>query len=173
MTHIRLPLLSRTRAVLALSTLALLALAACDNRSQNSTPATPAAPAAPMPAPATVTERLGGTLDGANAMPVVNTAASGSIEGTWVTDSNTLSWTVTYSGLSGPVTGAHFHGPAAAGENGPVALPFTGNLDSPIEGTATLSPTQAEELAAGRWYVNLHTAAHPDGEIRGQVMVRP
>jgi hypothetical protein len=169
MTSNRSPLLTRARTVLALSTLALLALTACDKRSQSGTPVTQTAP---MPAPATVTERLGGTLDGANVVPVVNTTASGSVEGAWVTDGNTLSWTVTYSGLSGPVTGAHFHGPAAAGENGPVALPFTGNLDSPIQGSATLSPSQAADLAAGRWYVSLQTAAHPEGEIRGQVMVR-
>ena len=46
-------------------------------------------------------------------------------------------------------------------------------MNSPITGTATLTPAQAADLAAGKWYVNLHTAANPGGEIRGQVPMRP
>ena len=80
-----------------------------------------------------------------------------------------LRWTVTYSGLSGPVTAAHFHGPAGAGQNAGVVLPFTGNLQSPIQGQATLTEAQMADLVAGKWYANLHTAANPGGEIRGQV----
>ena len=81
----------------------------------------------------------------------------------------TLKWTVTYSGTTGPVTAGHFHGPAAAGANAGVALPFTGSMASPIEGSATLTQAQVDQLKAGLWYVNLHTAANPGGEIRGQV----
>ena len=43
---------------------------------------------------------------------------------------------------------------------------------SPIKGEATLTDAQAADLLAGRWYVNVHTRAHPGGEIRGQVGVR-
>ncbi len=82
---------------------------------------------------------------------------------------NTLTWTVTYSGLTGPVTAGHFHGPAAAGANAGVVVPFAGNLSSPITGSATLTDAQIADLKAGKWYVNLHTAANPGGEIRGQV----
>jgi len=81
----------------------------------------------------------------------------------------TLKWTITYSGMTGPVTAGHFHGPAAAGANAGVALPFTGSLASPIEGSATLTQAQVDQVKAGLWYVNLHTAANPGGEIRGQV----
>jgi hypothetical protein len=81
----------------------------------------------------------------------------------------TLKWTVTYSGTTGPVTAGHFHGPAPAGANAGVVLPFTGSMASPIEGSATLTQAQVDQLKAGLWDVNLHTAAHPGGELRGQV----
>ena len=83
-------------------------------------------------------------------------------------DGSTLKWTVTYSGTTGPVTAGHLHGPAAAGIAG-VAVPFTGSMASPIVGQATLTPAQIDQLKQGLWDVNLHTAAHPGGELRGQV----
>jgi hypothetical protein len=94
---------------------------------------------------------------------------TGTVVTTLDKSTRTLKWTVTYSGLSGPVTAGHFHGPAAAGSNAGVVLPFTGSLASPIQGTATLTEAQMNDLVAGKWYANLHTAANPGGEIRGQV----
>jgi hypothetical protein len=84
-------------------------------------------------------------------------------------DGNVVKWTVTYSGMTGAVVAAHFHGPAPAGSNAGVVVPFAGPLASPIIGSATLTPAQVDQLKAGLWYVNLHTAANPGGEIRGQV----
>ena len=84
-------------------------------------------------------------------------------------DGNVLKWTVTYSGTTGPVTAGHFHGPAMAGANAGVVVPFPGPISSPITGTATLTAAQVADLKAGLWYVNLHTAANPGGELRGQV----
>ncbi len=84
-------------------------------------------------------------------------------------DGNVLKWTVTYSGTTGPVTAGHFHGPAMAGANAGVVVPFPGPISSPITGTATLTEAQVADLKAGKWYVNLHTAANPGGELRGQV----
>jgi hypothetical protein len=84
-------------------------------------------------------------------------------------DGNVLKWNVTYSGTTGPVTAGHFHGPAQPGANAGVVVPFAGPLTSPIVGSATLTPTQVDQVKQGLWYVNLHTAAHPGGELRGQV----
>jgi hypothetical protein len=112
-------------------------------------------------------------LSGAGEVPANTSAGSGTLEATLDKQSNLLSWTVSYSGMSGPVKAGHFHGPALAGQNAGVALGFTGSMDSPIKGSATLTPAQLADLMAGKWYVNLHTAGHPGGEIRGQVTVAP
>ena len=105
----------------------------------------------------------------ANEVPAVASSASGSLDGALNPHSGVLTWTLTYADLSGPVTGAHFHGPATAGQNAAVVIPFNGNLVSPIRGSATLNEAQQADVKAGRWYVNVHTAAHPGGEIRGQL----
>jgi len=51
-----------------------------------------------------------------------------------------------------------------------VEVPITGDLTSPITGSASVTDAQAADLRAGKWYVNVHTAANPGGEIRGQVV---
>jgi hypothetical protein len=79
-----------------------------------------------------------------------------------------LTWKVTYSGLTGPATMAHFHGPAEAGKNAPVVIPFK-DAASGANGSATLTDAQAADLMAGKLYINVHTAKNPGGEIRGQV----
>ncbi len=112
-------------------------------------------------------------LSGASEVPAVMTNATGKVDANLTPGSNVLTWTISYSGLSGPVTGAHFHGPAMAGQNAAVAVPISPPLASPITGSATLTPSQAADLAAGKWYVNLHTAANPNGEVRGQVGIGP
>ena len=113
------------------------------------------------------------TLSSASEVPVTKSAGTGSLQAHVNKDTRLFNWTVTYSGMTGPLTGGHFHGPAMAGSNGPVVVPFSGSLASPISGSATLSDAQMADLMAGKWYVNLHTAANPGGEIRGQVMVQP
>jgi hypothetical protein len=113
--------------------------------------------------------KMTATLDGAQQSPAVTTDGKGSAELTFDTETKKLDWTIEYSGLSGPPAAGHFHGPADAGANAGVAVPFEGDLASPIKGSATLTDAQAADLTAGKYYINLHTAAHKGGEIRGQV----
>ena len=115
------------------------------------------------------TVNLKAELKGANEVPPVNANGLGNAIVTYDTASKKLSWKVTYDGLSGNVTAAHFHGPAATDKNAPVVLPFVGNFASPFEGSATLTDAQAADILAGNWYINIHTAENKPGEIRGQV----
>jgi len=107
-------------------------------------------------------------LKASNEVPPNESKGTGSMTATFDTDSNKLSWKGTVSGLIGTVTAAHFHA-AEAGRNGAVAVPIMGADDGSFEGSATLTDTQAEDLMAGRWYVNIHTTTHKAGEIRGQM----
>jgi hypothetical protein len=114
-------------------------------------------------------EKFKATLDGKSEVPPTKTSATGTADIDYDAASKKLSWKVTYSGLSGPATAAHFHGPAEAGKNGGVAVAIPNATSSPAEGSATLTDAQAADLLAGKYYVNIHTAANPGGEIRGQV----
>lgn len=112
--------------------------------------------------------KLQAELKGNNEVPPNTSSGSGKAEATFDTDTRFLTYRVSYSGLSGPALGAHFHGPGEAGKNAGIALPFK-STESPIQGTATLTDAQAADLLAGKWYANIHTAANPGGELRGQM----
>ena len=119
------------------------------------------------------TQSLQVPLVGSQEVPSVETAGMGMAELSYDPATRMVTWTITYAGLSGPVTMAHFHGPAAKGESAAPQVWLTKQgspADNPIKGQATLTPDQAKEFLAGKWYVNLHTQAHPAGEIRGQVV---
>jgi CHRD domain len=112
-------------------------------------------------------------LTGAQQVPPVQTNGSGTATLTYDPDTRHLTWSVTYSGLSGDATMAHFHGPAAAGKNAGVLIWISKRgqaAASPLTGETTLTPEQAQQFMAGDWYVNVHTKDHPGGEIRGQVV---
>jgi hypothetical protein len=112
--------------------------------------------------------QLKAQLSGAQEVPANDSRGTG--QGTFTYDpaNKQLAYNITYSGLKAPATAGHIHGPAAAGANAGVAVPFA-NAASPITGTATLTDAQAADLMAGRMYVNIHSSAHPGGEIRGQI----
>ncbi|XAH25764.1 CHRD domain-containing protein [Xylophilus sp. GW821-FHT01B05] len=146
----------RRRACAALASVAVLALASgCVAWKTSSSPVT-----------------LGATLTGAAEVPPVQSSGTGTLQAWYSKETGSLRWRLTYTGLSGAATAAHFHGPAAVGANAgvlvPIGAPYTGSQ----EGVSAITPAQASDLLAGRWYVNVHTQQHPGGEIRGQVTVQ-
>jgi hypothetical protein len=117
------------------------------------------------------TIHLSADLKASTEVPPKDSAGTGTLTATLNTETNEFKYHVEFSGLTGPVAAAHFHGPAAAGTNAKPQLPIKASpITSPIEGTATLTPEQAKDLVAGLWYFNLHTSANPGGEIRGQLL---
>jgi CHRD domain len=110
------------------------------------------------------------TLDGKSEVPPNASTGSGDALASLDTSSKQLSYTITFFGLSGPATAAHFHGPAAPGANAGVAVPIGTSPTSPVTGSVTLTDAQMADLQAGKWYANVHTAENKGGEIRGQMM---
>lgn len=109
------------------------------------------------------------TLSAAQEVPPVSSAATGNAEVMVNPSTLAMTYRVTYAGLTGPATMGHIHGPAPAGQNAGVKIPFPNVAPSPVAGSVTLTTEQYADLKGGRYYVNIHTAAHPSGEIRGQL----
>jgi CHRD domain len=108
------------------------------------------------------------TLSGANEVPPVTTTAAGGGTITVGMD-GAVSGGVTTTGIA--ATAAHIH-EAGAGKNGPVIVPMTKSGDNMwvIGAGAKLTDAQMASLKAGNLYVNVHSAANPGGEMRGQLM---
>jgi predicted small lipoprotein YifL len=108
-----------------------------------------------------------GTINGANEVPANNSTATGQATASFNNTTKILTISVNHS-LTLIVAG-HIH-VAAAGANGPVVFPFSSNA-SPIDFTSVqLTNAQEADLKANRFYINLHSSAFPDGEIRGQLI---
>ena len=100
--------------------------------------------------------------------PKVASRGNGVFKGTLSNRGRTLTWRISYSGLTGSVTAAHIH-IGQAGTAGPVAAPLCGPCKSGAHGTMTVGAKLRSALTSGNAYVNLHTAKNPSGEIRGEV----
>jgi hypothetical protein len=100
---------------------------------------------------------------------------TGTMTGSIDTNTNLLSWEISWSGLSGTETVMHFHGPALPNQNAGVQVDFgaISGTSSPSIGATNINDTQEADLLAGLWYVNIHTTIFPGGEIRGQVVPEP
>jgi hypothetical protein len=123
-----------------------------------------------LPASADIIQ-LEADLDGAQANAGAGTGSPGTGMATMTFDdaTNLFSWNITWQNLLAPVVAAHFHGAATANQNAGVQFPI--GLISPSIGNTFLDATQSADLLAGLWYINIHTAVFPPGEIRGQVQV--
>jgi hypothetical protein len=126
---------------------------------------TTASQAAPM--------KFKASMNGASEVPPTTSSGTGTCTVSYDPATKMLTWEGSFSGLTGPATAAHFHGPAEVGKNAGVAIwisekgqPFS----SPFKGSATLTDAQAADLEKGLLYVNVHTEANKGGEIRGQVV---
>lgn len=117
---------------------------------------------------------MSASLSGDQEVPPTSSSGSGSASILFDDASNQLNWTITFSGLTGAATGAHFHGPAPAGTNASVQVNIgsISGLTSPMIGATAISEAQEADLLAGLWYINIHTAQFPGGEIRGQVLTQ-
>jgi hypothetical protein len=115
------------------------------------------------------TKTFTANLSGAAEAPPSASTGRGTGKVTIDTATKVMTWSVTYSGMTGPVMAAHIHAPADEGENSTVLVPLTGPLASPMTGSATLTGRQIADIETGRCYFNLHTKANPGGEIRGQL----
>ena len=110
-------------------------------------------------------------LSGANEVPAVTTTSSGKAYVTYNSVSSNFDYVLITNGLN--AIGAHLH----AGATG-VAGPVLYSLTTPVNGSGnvttigsftSVSAADAQTLKAGNTYINIHTVANADGELRGQV----
>jgi hypothetical protein len=118
--------------------------------------------------------KSGIAMTGAQEVPAVTTTGSGSLDVVYSRAARTLYYKVTWTGLSGNATGMHIHGIAGSGANAGVFQAFSG-FTAAASGTFSGSlyidgiAIKEEDLLNGRYYVNIHTATFPGGEVRGQI----
>jgi hypothetical protein len=130
-------------------------------------------------------EKKGILMTAANEVPANGSTALGIMDIAYSKETRLMTWSVTWSGLTGPVSLMHIHGLAPKGFNAGVIY----NIITPSNGLATPNPTlypatgkfngtvladgfiiKEQDLLNGMYYMNIHTAANPGGEIRGQII---
>lgn len=118
-------------------------------------------------------------LTGEERVPAVTdqSAATASARFTYDEHTRTITWDMDYSGIRSAVTAAQLRGPALPGKNGRLLVRMSSKaskgvqITSPVKGQAVLSSRQEKALVAGNIYVLLDTTDHPNGELRGQLLV--
>ena len=117
-------------------------------------------------------------MSGVQEIPVVTTTATGTIDADYSKLTKVLTYKIAWSGLSGNALQAHIHGTAEIGFTAGVLQSF---LNFPAATSGTFSGSllidgfkiTEEDLLAGRYYANIHTALNPKGEIKGQILLLP
>ncbi len=116
---------------------------------------------------------VSGNASGAQEVPPVSTGATATLTGTYNANTNLLQYNINWTGLSGVIVAAHFHGPAAVGISAPPIHDITigtNGIAGSTSGSITLHDSTEAHLLAGNIYYNLHTAANVGGEVRAQVV---
>ncbi len=109
-------------------------------------------------------------LTGRSEIPKTDSKGKGKLEATFDTGSKVFNYTLSFENLTGPATAAHIHGPATRAQSAGVVAPLGDKSPaSPVTGSITMTDDQVKMLESHKLYVNVHTAANPGGEIRGQI----
>ncbi len=122
-----------------------------------------------------IISREGLPVNGLQEVPVRTTKADGHLDVSYNKKTKMLTYKVTWSLLTGIPIGSHIHGEAPKGVNAGIKHDFTSLIPKAISGSFKNSVLVDEVaikeagLLAGLYYVNIHTATFPGGEIRGQI----
>lgn len=119
---------------------------------------------------------LSGDATGAKEIPANTTTGTATISGTYNKANNSLSYTINWTGLTGNISAAHFHGPASGTETAGPMLDITigtNGTSGSVSNTVTVTDAFETALLDGKIYYNLHTVQYPNGQVRSQVTTSP
>ena len=126
--------------------------------------------------PAQADTGFAATIDAAQEVPTNASPGTGSATLVLNNAQTSLSYSVTYTGLTSNRTNAHIHGPAPAGVNAGVLHGLqnqTGTTSGSANGVWAIPAANVTHLFNGQLYINIHSANFPGGEIRGQIVGAP
>lgn len=110
------------------------------------------------------------SLNGSLEVPANNSTATGSFEGTFNKTTKVIAYTINYNGIT--PTAWHIH-KGAVGVNGGIIFSLGTTYNTAFSSkTPALTPEQEADLMAGNYYINIHSATKPGGEIRGQLILK-